>query len=44
MSIVNIVLELLYTEDNEDMTAAIMTAIIRPIIPVGNKLNTSLER
>ena len=43
MSIVNIVLALLYTEDSDDITAANITAIIMPTIPVGNKLNTNLK-
>lgn len=40
---VNIVLALLYTEDSDDITAANITAIIIPTIPVGNKLNTNLK-
>ena len=43
ISIVNIVLALLYTEDSDDITAANITAIIIPTIPVGNRLNTNLE-
>ena len=43
ISMVNIVLALLYTEDSDDITAASITAIIIPTIPVGNRLNTNLK-
>ena len=42
ISMVKIVLELLYTDDKEDITAANMTAIINPTIPVGKIWNTNL--
>jgi hypothetical protein len=42
ISMVNIVLALLYTEDSDDITAASITAIIIPTIPVGNRLKTNL--
>lgn len=34
---------LLNAEDKDDMTAAIITAIIKPTMPVGRMFNTSLQ-
>lgn len=42
-STVNMVALLLNAEDKDDMTAAIITAIIRPTMPVGRMFNTSLQ-
>lgn len=43
-STVKIVALLLNAEDREDITAAIITAIMRPTIPVGRMFNTSLPQ
>ena len=43
-STVKMVALLLKAEDNEDIKAAIMTAIIRPTTPMGRTLSTSLQQ
>ena len=42
-STVKMVALLLNAEESEDIRAAIMTAIIRPTIPIGRTFRTSLE-
>ena len=42
-STVKMVALLLNAEESEDIRAAIMTAIIRPTIPIGRMFRTSLE-